>query len=219
MARGITYLSLVNKVLLRLREGEVNSVDDNAYSKMIGQFINAAKEEVESAWRWNDLRTSFLVATQAGVSTYALDNTDGRAEILDMWDVTNRRELRYASPAQMNAWYFGQAPLSDAPIAYSPNGLSSDGEFKFDVFPLPNSVVSLTVNAYAPTPELVGDEDRILCPWLPVLEGALARAYAERGEDGGTGSLTQQMIYASTLSSAIAIDANQNPGDLLWVAA
>ena len=46
----MNYLSLVNSVLRRLRETEVSSVADNAYSKLIGDFVNDAKRQVEDAY-------------------------------------------------------------------------------------------------------------------------------------------------------------------------
>jgi hypothetical protein len=54
----MTYLNLVNNVLRRLREDEVSSVQDNTYSKMVGDFVNDAKKFVESAWDWSALRTT-----------------------------------------------------------------------------------------------------------------------------------------------------------------
>ena len=39
----MTYLQLVNSVLRRLRENEVDSVNQNNYSKLIGEFVNDAK--------------------------------------------------------------------------------------------------------------------------------------------------------------------------------
>ncbi len=39
-----TYLNIMNEVLRRLREAEVSDVTENTYSKMVGDFINDAKE-------------------------------------------------------------------------------------------------------------------------------------------------------------------------------
>lgn len=45
----MTFLQLVNKVLVRLREDTVSSVDENSYSQLIGEFVNDAVKEVEAA--------------------------------------------------------------------------------------------------------------------------------------------------------------------------
>jgi hypothetical protein len=49
----MTYLEAVNSVLRRLREREVLSVSESAYSKLIGDFVNDARNEVETAWGWS----------------------------------------------------------------------------------------------------------------------------------------------------------------------
>ena len=46
----MTYLNLVNGVLRRLREDEVTSVTANTYSKMVSDFVNDAKDLVETSW-------------------------------------------------------------------------------------------------------------------------------------------------------------------------
>ena len=53
----MTYLNLVNNVLRRLREDEVTTVAANTYSKMASDFINDAKELVETAWDWSATET------------------------------------------------------------------------------------------------------------------------------------------------------------------
>jgi hypothetical protein len=57
-----TYLQAVNSVLRRLRESEVSTVSESAYSKMIGELVNDAKASVEAAYGWNAL-TETLTAT------------------------------------------------------------------------------------------------------------------------------------------------------------
>ena len=46
----MTYLNLVNGVLRRLREDEVSNVSESTYSKMVGDYVNDAKDLVETAW-------------------------------------------------------------------------------------------------------------------------------------------------------------------------
>ena len=43
-----TYLVMVNHVLRRLREDEVTGVADNAYAKMVGDYVNDAKRTLAS---------------------------------------------------------------------------------------------------------------------------------------------------------------------------
>ena len=57
----MTYLNLVNGVLRRLREDEVTSVTANTYSKMVSDFVNDAKDLVETAWDWSALRSTLTI--------------------------------------------------------------------------------------------------------------------------------------------------------------
>jgi hypothetical protein len=66
----MTYLQLVNSVLRRLREDEVDTVGQNSYSRLIGEFVNDAKRTVEDAWAWSALRSTLTVTTEADVFNY-----------------------------------------------------------------------------------------------------------------------------------------------------
>ncbi len=220
MARGVTFLTLVNTVLVRLRESEVTTISQTAYSSLIAKFVNNTKREVEEAWNWHDLRSTFTISTVASTAAYSLTGSDERAQMLDMFRTTgtSQEELCQTSWSRMNDLYFGQTPESGQPTLFTPNGIDSNGAYTFDVYPLPDAVYTLKANAYVPQLDLSAAGDFMYAPKTPVIEGALAKAFAERGEDGGTGSLNQQMIYMNALSNAVAIDANQQPSDITWVA-
>ena len=51
----MTYLEIVNSILVRLREPTVSTVGLDAYSTLIGKFVNDAKRQVEDAYAWNVL--------------------------------------------------------------------------------------------------------------------------------------------------------------------
>ena len=48
-----TYLELVNDILVRMREPEVSTVQENVLSKLVGRLVNDAKRQVEDAYSWN----------------------------------------------------------------------------------------------------------------------------------------------------------------------
>ena len=66
----MTYLNIMNSVLRRLREEEVNSVSESTYSKMAGDFINDAKTMVEQAADWSALHETITISTTATDNTY-----------------------------------------------------------------------------------------------------------------------------------------------------
>ena len=74
----MTYLQLVNSVLRRLREDEVTTVGQNAYSKLIGEFVNDAKRTVEDSYDWTALRTTLTVSTTTDTFNYVLTGSQNR---------------------------------------------------------------------------------------------------------------------------------------------
>jgi hypothetical protein len=67
----MTYLQLINAVMLKLRENQVTVLTSN-YSLLIGDLINAAKAQVETAWDWKCLSKTTTFNTVAGQETYDL---------------------------------------------------------------------------------------------------------------------------------------------------
>ena len=82
----MTFLQLVNDVLVRLRETEVNSVQDTLYSKLIGKLINDSKRRVENAFDWNALGSMITVTTVSGTTNYSIVGSGGRFRTLQVLD-------------------------------------------------------------------------------------------------------------------------------------
>ena len=57
----MTYLELVNDVLVRLRESTVTTVGETTYSSLIGKFVNDAKRQIEDSYNWNCLAQTITV--------------------------------------------------------------------------------------------------------------------------------------------------------------
>ena len=218
MAYGRSFLNLVNDVLRELREPEVSTWNENAYSTLIGQFVNSCKRDAEAAWRWTALRDTYEISTVAGTVTYQLVGTDQRVQVIDAWNTTTDVELRLRTWRSMNAIYFGATPPASGNVdSWVPNGINAaSGAFQVDVYPIPDSVQTLAFNVYAPQLDLSSDDDVMLVPYRPVVEGALARARHERGEDGGISVEQQGAFMRTVLGDHIAIDASQSPGETDW---
>jgi len=54
----MTYLQIVNSVLTRLRENQVDTVDFDEYSSLIAAFVNDAKAQIENSHSWSSLRST-----------------------------------------------------------------------------------------------------------------------------------------------------------------
>ena len=85
-----TYLQMVNNILIRLREREVDSINENSYSKLIGLLVHDSVEMVESAWNWSNLRETMTITTQSGVFNYVLTDSGDKSAVLDALNNTRQ---------------------------------------------------------------------------------------------------------------------------------
>lgn len=212
----MTYLELVNTVLRRLREKEVGTVSQSSYSKLIGDFINESKAQVENAWDWSSLRTTLTLNTTSGVFNYELNGTQNNFEILDVWNDTSDIEMLSKTSSWFNAEFIAGQPARGIPTFYNFNGVSADGDAQVDIYPIPDKAYSLLFNVSLRNRILTDDTDVILVPDRPVTLLALAMAIEERGEDGGQQSVNAYMSGQSALADEIAYDAARHPEDTIW---
>ena len=212
----MTYLELVNAVLRRLREKEVGTVSQTAYSKLIGDFINEAKADVENAWDWSSLRTTLALNTTSGIFNYELNGTQNNFEILDVWNDTSNIEMKPKTAHWFNAEFLTSEPQAGQPMFFNFNGVSSDGDAQVDVYPVPDGVYSLLFNVSMRNRVLNDDNDVIYVPHRPVVLLALAMAIEERGEDGGQQSVNAYGMATSALADEIAYDAARHSEDTVW---
>lgn len=212
-----TYISLVNNVLVRMREPEVNSVNENTLSKLVGILINDTKRQVEDAYNWNALTDTLIVDTVAGTYGYTLNGSGQRFKVIDVQDVTNKRFLTPVSTNYMSSLLIN-SPGNAQPAYYNFNGVHSTGDTKVDLYPIPDGSTQIYFNMYIPQADLVNDGDVLWVPDLPVVLGAFARALVERGEDGGLNSSEAYAQYRSALSDAIATESSRFIEEETWEA-
>lgn len=212
----MNYLDLVNEVLVRLRETEVSSVNDNAYSKLIGKFVNDAKRTVEDAYGWNALEDTITVSTVAGTSNYVLTGSGQRFKVIDVLNDTSNTELTNVPMHWMNKQFILDTVQNSAPVYYTFSGVDSNGDNKVDLFPVPDSVYSIDFNLTIPQTPLSSDSTTLKIPSEPVIFLAYAKALAERGEDGGMASSEAYGLYRQSLADAIAIESGRYIEDETW---
>lgn len=216
----MTYLQLVNAVLKRLREDEVTSVNDTAYSRLIGAYVNDAKEDVENSYSWNALSETLTVNTSPNIFNYVLVGSGHRFEVIDVWNNTSDEKyfLSNKPVSWMTKMLLDQNPDRNSPRHYAFNGEDANGDTGVDLYPIPNGSYQIFFNICQPQAELTNDNTRLLVPSLPVIMGAYARALAERGEDGGIGSGDAFNLYQKTLGDAIALESNRYVEESNWSA-
>ena len=229
----MTYKEIINSVLRRLREDTIDSdwsgnlydsVTISDYQKLIGELVNDSKKNVESYHDWNALRETFNIKTQSGNMQYTLgDATKGAGVSFKVLDVICQDTGQVLEQVP-NDWINEQVfPLSSnqsgKPTYYAFNGISQAGtdrepDFNIDLFPVPDSVQTISVNIVGAQKELKTASQVLRVPSQPVILGAWARAIAERGEDGGSIS---SAVAADSLNIAVQLDAGNMEYERDWV--
>ena len=216
----MTYLELVNAVLRRLRESEVSTVQGvgnaNSYARLIGDFVNEAKSQIEVAWDWSALRNTLTLTTTPNTFNYELNGSRNNFKILDVWNDTSDIEMQYKDAYWFNRELLTATPQSGQPVFYNFNGVSADGDTQVDIYPIPDAVYALRFNVSQRNVSLENDADTVVIPTRPIILLATAMAIEERGEDGGQQSMNAYAAAQSALSDEIAMDAARHPEDTIW---
>lgn len=209
----MTFLQLINAVLVRLREDEVTAWNENAYSKLIGRLVNDAKRIVENSWDWSALRTEHQIVTVAGTPDYTV-TTYGLDTPLSVYDTTNNRRLiqrsyeygQYLTHTEATgsgepaSWYFNAAPAGTV----------------ITVLPTPDDVYTLQYECIQRTDDFAADATALAIPSLPVITLAHAMAVRERGEDNGTSTAEWFKMAQTVMADAISIDASRFPAEMIF---
>jgi len=211
-----TYLTIVNHVLRRMRENEVTNITTNAYSTMVGDFVNDAKKSIESSHDWSALRSAVTVSTSSGTSEYSITGSGPDPKIIDALNDTQNLFLTYQTPVWMDNAYFNTDAPSGAPDTYTFNGIDSNGDVKIKLYPNPDATYSLRFNLVIRPAELSANTDTVDIPYLHIVHEAIALLARERGETGGTTSAEYFAIASKYLSDAIAHDAYQHPEEFIY---
>ena len=213
------YLELTNDVLVRLREPEASSVSDNAYVKLISKYVNDSKRQVEDAYNWNALSETLSAVTASDIFNYVLEGTGQRFRVIDVLNDTSNFVMQNATTKWMNEMFLLSSPTKNTPMYYNFNGTDTNGDTQVDLFPIPDGVYNLRFNVIRPQVELVANADKLLVPHEPVILGALARAQAERGEDGGVQSAETYALFKQSLSDAISLESARYSEEECWYSA
>ena len=208
----MTYLDLVNGVLMRLREPDVSTVrvHTNPVVNLVKTFVNDSKKYVEACHGWNATRNVWRFGTEKDKASYILPDTSNGARIstvqidykdVEQWDL---KAIINGGPT------FGRSQR------FAWEGTDNEGNIMIRFDPIPNDVYPVEVLGWRNLPDLKNDTDVLRIPTQPVLYYALALAARERGEVGGQ---TSQEIFSMAeqfIGDAIALDATLSPTEYTW---
>jgi hypothetical protein len=214
----MTYLELVNDVLVRLRETTVSTVSETSYSTLIGKFVNDAKRQIEDAYAWNVLGTTITLSTTAGTYSYALTGAGQKFQVIDVINVTSNIGMKNIDFASMNRKQNFSTPVSGIPSEFAFDGVSGSYDTKVTLYPRPDGVYSIPFSLAVPQATLSLDATVVSVPDVLVVQNAYARALVERGEDGGLTSSEAYQLYKAMLSDYIALEGTRYPENQEFVA-
>ena len=213
-----TFLSLVNDVLVRLREPTVSSVSENTVSNLVGKFVNDAKREAADAYDWDAFNTAVTVATIANqYEGYSITGAGVRCKIMDVINTSRQYVLAPMDHATLDIEAFSTAnPQKTTPFNYIFGGVDSNGDAMVKFWPIPDGVYNIRFSMVVPENDMVNDADTTKLPKEPIVLNALARALVERGEDGGLSSSEAYALAKKSLGDLIALELSRSPENDAW---
>ena len=214
----MTYLQLINDVLVRLRETQVSSSTETTYSTLIGRFVNDAKRQVEDSFSWNVLGQTVTITTTPGTYIYSMTGAGQKFQVMDALNTTANVGLQNISFVQMNRYQNLVPAISGIPEYYSFDGVDGSGDTKVVLYARPDNVYTLPFALTVPQATLSADNTLVLVPDVLVVQNAYARALVERGEDGGLNSSEAYQLYRSMLADYIALESTRYPENQEFVA-
>ena len=214
----MTYLELVNDVLIRLREPTVTTVALNSYSTLIGKFVNDAKRQIEDSFAWNVLGQTITVTTVASTSSYSLTGAGQKFQVMDVINTTSNVGLTNISFVDMNRKLNFTPLANQIPTEFAFDGVDGSYNTKVNLYPIPDGVYTIKFSLTVPQATLASDATVVSVPDVLVVQNAYARALVERGEDGGLSSSEAYQLYKSMLSDYIALEGTRYPENQEFVA-
>jgi hypothetical protein len=207
----MTYLQLINNVLIRLRETQVASNNETAYSSLIGLFVNDAKRQIEDAFSWNVLGQTVNITTAGGTYIYSMTGAGQKFQVMDALNTTSNVGLQNISFVEMNRFQNLVPTVTGVPEYYAFDGVDGNGDTKVVIYPRPDGVYNLPFALTVPQAPLAADGTVVLVPDYLVVQNAYARALVERGEDGGLNSSEAYQLYRGMLADQIALESTRYP--------
>ena len=200
-----TYRQVLNRVLTVLSEDLVDSGAtelQSDYHKLVGEFVNQFKEEVEDAHNWRALRSTIAVTVTADTNSATITGANERSRLLRVYDEIrgDERALVFDVTESNNPYQLHEMDLSELlrrreldtsngndPVAFAIDNTGED-VMTLQVWPTPTDERTINVTMIVPQDFLdVDDLDvNVKVPHLAIVRGALWYALEERGEELGT---------------------------------
>lgn len=219
-----TQLETVNKVLRRLREDSVSTVNSSEYSVLIADFVNDIIEDLQIDYDWPQLETDITVSVLADTTTYDLTGKANNRSILKT-DMRNQplmfvfddgsdeqgRQMRMIPSGEMFRLTKGDEGQSNLePNVFSLRPQATADGIELTIWPKPEVTRTIKGRFWQPMNALdvEGPDDGtiIYLPELPIFRGTMYLALNERGEEMGEPGGVAEKRYIAAKAEAIYAD-------------
>ena len=214
----MTYLELINDVLVRLRETTVSTTTETSYSTLIGKFVNDAKRQIEDAFSWNALGQTITVTTAASTPAYSLTGAGQKFQVMDVINTTSNVGLINISFVDMNRKLNFTPLVNSIPTEFAFDGVDASYDTKVNLYPIPDGAYTIKFALTVPQATLSSGSTVVLVSDVLVAQNAYARALVERGEDGGLSSSEAYQLYKGMLADYIALEGTRYPENQEFIA-
>lgn len=230
-----TLLQITNKVLLRLREDEVEDLSE-AYPALVASLVADIVAELNEATVWNFLDHEVAVSVVASTQSYALSGTNHTSHML--WNKTGPAcwifddssdsggaQLTYLDPSEFYRRYQSdRSGTSEQPTAFTIEKDTDNDDLYIRLWPTPSATRYIRIRFNTPEAELDPASDastEIKMPERLVRLGAIMMAMNERGEEFGEPGniLERRFIAAKGAAVENEIRARERSGFYDWVRA
>jgi hypothetical protein len=235
-----TFRQVMNRVLTNLTEDEISGSTTeitDTYGRLVRNFINHIKEEMEDAHQWRGLQTEIDVSVPASAESADVTGAGDRARLvrqfdsryqgeipmvfnvtdaddpftmveLDLQELRRRRELDTTQNYPQESGFFAL-------------NLTSDG-VQLEVYPTSSQAQTIRCFFVIPQDRFAADasdlDTEVTVPATPLELGATWYALEERGEELGVRSPFSQDRYRAALDAAISRDSAEQGENIELVA-
>ena len=226
----MTYLDIINSVLLRLRETEATTVTDNSYTRLIATFVNDVMKEMRDEWDWNaDIRevrftlaeddaggrldsdastkvTNNVYLTQRSALVY---DTRRRPILIDVTDAPAESQLWEDNVNDLRRDYNMGSFNKSSPTYFGLEWGETGGTIWMDT--VMDKARNFRGLFYIPQEDLSTSDNTdaatvVTLPAFPIIMGALFYALNERGEEIGEPGNVAESRYRKAVTAAIEND-------------
>lgn len=133
----MTYLEMVNEVLVRMREDEVlsvNDVENDPQQKLVCKFVNDARRFVDKSHTWNAQRKAWFIDLDFDKAGYVIpDSNEAGAIYTVRWAGSNQ------CLKEVNERYLSQQKKKLGKPHYYNCGWTQDNEMVVRLWPVPGT--------------------------------------------------------------------------------